>query len=90
MSSSLVTFVSGVIVSLIVNYIFLMSVAILRLFILSIIAVRGGGYGYKNLLSRNIAELEILEYLRKQSVTKRTIHFRVENGKRAASADRYL
>lgn len=81
--SLMVTFITGVIDSVIVNYIFLMGMAVLLLFILSIIAVRGGKYGYKNLLSRNIAELEVLEYLKKQSATKRTIHFRVENGKLA-------
>ncbi len=42
-----------------------MGMAVLLLFILSIIAVGGGKYGYKNLLSRNIAELEVLEYLKK-------------------------
>lgn len=81
--SLMVTFITGVINSVIVKYIFLMGMAALFLFILSIIAVRGGRYSYKNLLSRNIAELEVPEYLKKQSATKRTIHFRVENGKLA-------
>ncbi len=38
---------------------------------------------YKKLLAKDIAKLEVLEYLKKQSATKRTIHFRVENGKLA-------
>lgn len=63
--SLMVTFITWVINSVIVNYIFLMGMAVLLLFILSIIAVGGGKYGYKNLLSRNIAELEVLEYLKK-------------------------
>ena len=42
-----------------------------------------GIWFYKKILVKNIAKLEILEYLKKQSATKRTIHFRVENGKLA-------
>ncbi|WP_275399765.1 hypothetical protein [Enterococcus faecium] len=38
---------------------------------------------YKKLLAKDIAKLEILEYLKKQSSAKRTINFKIENGKLA-------
>ncbi|HGF7722456.1 hypothetical protein [Enterococcus faecium] len=47
------------------------------------VAIGGGLYGYKHALAQNIAELEVLEYIRKQPVAKRTIHFKIGNGKLA-------